>query len=193
MLTYVFWHQRDGKVAEEEYRAKLKVFHQILQQQKPQGFFFSTVLRMARLPWMAEGREIYEDWYFVKNSAALDPLDDAAVTGICQEPHHQIAQLAENGTGGLYRLKDGTVNRAQLAAIRYATWFNKPTGMSYQRLYELLHQSQVEQQGMLWQRQMTMGPALEFCLHSSQKSILVEEIEHVQVEAQSIFVPGRRL
>ena len=99
--------------------------------------------------------------------------------------------MAGNGTGGLYRLKGGTIDLAQVAEIRFATWFSKPTGMSYDRLYELLHESRVEQQGIVWQRQMTMGPALEFCLHSSQKSLLVEEIKSVQVEAQLLFMPGR--
>ena len=187
MLSYVFWHQRDSKVAEEEYQTKLRAFHQILQKQKPPGFFFSLVLQTVRLPWMPEQRETYEDWYIIENSVALDPLDQAAVTGICQEPHYQIARLAANGTGGLYRLKAGSVDVAQLATIRYATWFRKPSGMSYQKLYELLRQSQIEQQGLLWQRQMTMGPALEFCLHSSQKCVLVAEIEYVQVEVCPIF------
>jgi hypothetical protein len=148
------------------------------------------VLEMARLPWMTEGSEAYEDWYFVENSAALDPLDNAAVTGICREPHHQVARLASNGTGGLYRLKEGTINLAQMAEIRFATWFGKPLGMSYDKLYEFLHQREYDQQGILWQRQMTMGPALEFCLHSSQKSLLAEEMQGVQVEAQPIFTPG---
>jgi len=191
MLTYVFWHQRESKIAREEYQERLVAFHRILRERQPQGFLFSMVLEMAQLPWMEEGREVYEDWYIVENSAALDPLDEAAVTGICREPHHQVARLAGNGTGGLYRLKGGTIDLAQVAEIRFATWFSKPTGMSYDRLYELLHESRVEQQGIVWQRQMTMGPALEFCLHSSQKSLLVEEIKSVQVEAQLLFMPGR--
>ena len=83
------------------------------------------------------------------------------------------------------------ISLAQLAEIRSATWFSKPTGMSYDRLYELLHENRVEQQGIVWQRQMTMGPALEFCLHSSQKSLLVEEIKSVQVEVQLLFISGR--
>ncbi len=187
MLAYVFWHQRDGRVAREEYQERLVVFHSILQTRQPQGFLFSMVLEMPQLPWMGEGREAYEDWYIVENSAALDPLDEAAVTGICREPHQQVARLADNGTGGLYRLKDGSADPVRLAALRFATWFGKPAGMSYDSLYELLRGSTGEQQGTLWQRQMTMGPALEFCLHSSQECHLAQEIQHVQVEARRIF------
>lgn len=191
MLAYVFWHQRASKIAREEYQERLVAFHQILQVRQPQGFVCSMVLEMAQLPWMTEESEAYEDWYLVENSAALDVLDEAAVTGICREPHHQVARLANNGTGGLYRWKEGTFDLAHMARIRSATWFSKPVGMSYDKFYELLHQHQSEQQDILWQRQMTMGPALEFCVHSSQKSLLPEEIQKVEVAAQPVFTPGR--
>ncbi len=191
MLAYVFWHQRNKTAVREEYQARLKEFHQILQEQKPQGCFFSLVLEMARLPWMPEGSEVYEDWYVLENSAALDLLDEAAVTGACREPHNRIAQLAGNGTGGLYRLKSGEIDATQLAGIRSVAWFNKPTGMSYDNLHVLLHRSQIEHRGSLWQRQMTMGPALEFCLHSFQKNANMEGIESTQVEAWPIFIPGQ--
>lgn len=191
MLTYVFWHQRAGSVAREEYQAKLVAFHQILQERQPQGFAGSLVLEMASLPWMTEESEVYEDWYFVENSAALDPLDHAAVTGICREPHQQIARLASHGTGGLYRLKSEPLDLARLAELRHATWFSKPLGMSYDKLYSLLEHREKAQQDILWQRQMTMGPALEFCLHSSQQSRLAEEIACAQVEVRPLFVPGR--
>lgn len=175
----------------EEYQESLLAFQRVLQERQPQGFVALMVLEMARLPWMAEGSEVYEDWYIVENSAALDPLDEAAVTGICQEPHHRVARLAGNGTGGLYRLKQGTIDLGQLAATRSDSWFSKPAGMSYDRLYALLRQSHIDPQDILWQRQMTMGPALEFCLHSAQKHPLAPEIEAVQVDAQPIFVPGQ--
>ncbi|HEY3993237.1 MAG TPA: hypothetical protein VGM01_10200 [Ktedonobacteraceae bacterium] len=191
MLAYVFWHQRMSTVAKEEYQERLVAFHRILQERQSQGFVGSIVLEIAQLPWINEGSEVYEDWYIVENSAALDPLDEAAVTGICREPHNQVARLAGNGTGGLYRLKGGTSDFSRLAEVRFATWFNKPDGMSYNQLYELLHQRPNEQQDILWQRQMTMGPALEFCLHDTQKSVLKEEIKVVQREAHPIFVPAR--
>lgn len=191
MLAYVFWHQRGNEAAREPYQERLVAFHQILQERQPQGFVCSMVLEMAQLPWMSEGSEVYEDWYLVENSAALDLLDEAAVTGICREPHHQVARLANHGTGGLYRWKEGTFDPAHLAGLRSATWFSKPDGMSYNMFYALFHQRQSEQQGILWQRQMTMGPALEFCWHGSQKSLWAEEMRGVQVEAQPIFTPGR--
>ncbi|GCE21524.1 hypothetical protein [Dictyobacter kobayashii] len=147
MLAYVFWHQRAKQTDQTEYQQKLVAFHQILQQRHPQGFLFSMVLEFEQLPWMGVGLEAYEDWYVVENSAALDPLDEAAVSGICRDPHNQVARLAGNGTGGLYRFKQGSFDHSQLSQIRSTTWFNKPTGMSYERLYEILRQQNIEQQG----------------------------------------------
>ena len=189
MLAYVFWHQRVSTIASEEYQEKLVAFHQILQKRQPQGFVCSMVLEMTHLPWMLEGSEVYEDWYLVENSAALDPLDEAAVTGICREPHNDVARLANNGTGGLYRLKDEAIDLAHLSEIRFATWFGKPSGMRYENLHTLLSQSRDTQPAILWQRQMTMGPAPEFCLHSAQQYRLPAEIQGIQVEARPIFVP----
>lgn len=191
MLTYVFWHQRAGSVAREEYQAKLVAFHQILQERQPQGFVGSLVLEMASLPWMTEESEVYEDWYFVENSAALDPLDQAAVSGICREPHQQIARLAGQGTGGLYRLKSASLDLTRLVELRHATWFSKPSGMSYDKLYSLLEHREEAPQDILWQRQMTMGPALEFCIHSSQPGRLAAEIARTQVQIRPLFVPAR--
>ncbi len=191
MLAYVFWHQRASSVVREEYQEKLIAFHQTLRERKPQGFVCSMVLEIAQLPWMTKESEIYEDWYLVENSAALDPLDEAAVTGICQEPHHRVARLANNGTGGLYRWKEKTFDPVRLAGLCSATWFNKPAGMSYEKLYELLRERREVPQDVLWQRQMTLGPAREFCWQSSQGSLLPEEIEGRQVEVRSIFTSDR--
>ncbi|GCE15255.1 hypothetical protein [Tengunoibacter tsumagoiensis] len=191
MLAYVFWHQRAMNGAREDYQEKLLAFHEILQERQSQGFIGSIVLEMAQVPWMPEGSEVYEDWYLVENSSALDPLDEAAVTGICREPHNAVARLAEYGTGGLYRLKDDAIDLTQVAKIRSATWFNKPAGVSYAHLYEQVHQHREVQEDVLWQRQMTMGPALEFCLHHTQEDLLSKQIQAVHVEVHPIFVPGR--
>lgn len=190
MLAYVFWHQRESTSVKEAYQEKLIAFHQRLQERQPQGFICSMVLEMAHLPWMTEGKEAYEDWYILENSAALDRLDEAAVTGMCREPHQQVASLASNGTGGLYRWKEGAVDLVYKAEMRFATWFSKPAGMKYDTLYELFRQSQGKHQGMVWQRQMTMGPALEFCWQSSQKGLLGEGMKEVQVEVYPIFTPS---
>ncbi len=192
MLAYVFWHQRASRITREHYQEKLLAFHRSLHERHPQGFVGSVVLEIARLPWMTAGREeVYEDWYLIEHSAALDPLDEAAVSGSCYEPHQQIAHLASHGTGGLYRLKEGAIDLSQVAGPRLITWFGKPAGMSYETLSEYFHQKRGEPQGLVWQRQMTLGPALEFCWQSSQHSGWAEAIGGVEVEAHPTYIPGR--
>jgi hypothetical protein len=165
MLAYIFWHWPVAQVEPATYQELLGDFHRTLDGNRPVGFRYSRVLLSRRAPWAErDAAATYEDWYIVENSAALDILDQAAVSGPCLPPHNQVARLADGGTGGLYRLRSGD---ADMPEIRCAYWFNKPAGMSYPALYELI-QPLVEREGIaLWQRQMTLGPATEFCLHSA--------------------------
>ncbi len=97
------------------------------------------------------------------DSAAMDPLNDAAVSGVCEEPHNRVAREAADGTGGLYRLRAGD---ASLSEARFACWLSKPNGVSYKDFYSAM-QPLTSQYGVaLWGRQMTLGPTTEFCIHS---------------------------
>jgi hypothetical protein len=184
MLAYVFWHWQYPHIEQSDYEERLINFHKTLQIQKPEGFQSSIVLRASNLPWTGGDSEAYEDWYLVENSAGLDPLDQAAVSGFRREPHDQVAQWAAGGTGGLYRLRAG---EPDLATIQSAFWFAKPAGMSYEGLYALLEHSIGQTPGMLWQRQMTLGPALEFCWHTSQGAALPPELHALQVPLTVIW------
>jgi hypothetical protein len=162
-------------------------FHEALRTQRPRGFQFSVVLKAERAPWVGRDGEVYEEWYVVENSAALDVLNEAAVSGACKEPHDQVAKDAAGGAGGLYRLRAG---EAGLAKTRVALWFAKPAGMSYETLYEML-QAEVERasgSGSVWQRQMVLGPAPEFCWHSAQDYRLPEGFECLDIPMKQIWV-----
>src|SRR5712692_4674821 len=109
MLAYVFWHWRYPRVDQAAYWQFLADFHSALNAHKPPGFQYSAVFQLDHAPWIAEsgGVEVCEDWYVLDNSAALDVLNEAAVSGPCREPHNRVAQCAAGGTGGLYRLRAG--------------------------------------------------------------------------------------
>jgi hypothetical protein len=64
----------------------------------------------------------------------------------------------------VYGLKLGTVLRRP----QYAHWFAKPEGMSYRELFDQLAPLVGRVQGALWMRQMVLGPAREFCLHTAE-------------------------
>jgi len=166
MLAYVFWHWPAAGTDAGSYVAALGEFHRSLAASPPPGFHRSIVFRVAGYRWLAAEAGAFEDWYLLENSAVLDILNEAAVSGARKEPHDRAARAAAGGTAGLYRLHLG---EAAVAAADYACRFSKPSGMSYQELHDMLGPlASVPAMG-LWQRQMTLGPGPEFCLLSPQR------------------------
>ena len=163
MLAYVFWHWPQPQIETGSYVDHMVEFHRTLAANKPDGFQESVVFRIRNANWLKTDGEAYEEWYLLDDSAAMDRLNDAAVSGVCEEPHNRVAREAADGTGGLYRLRAGAEDLAQ---ARYAVWLSKPSGVSYKDFYAGL-ESITSQPGVaLWGRQMTLGPTTEFCIHS---------------------------
>lgn len=163
MLAYVFWHWPQQAIERGSYEDHLVQFHRTLAANKPNGFQQSVVFRISNADWLNTDGEAYEDWYLLDDSAAMDRLNEAAVSGACEEPHNRVAREAADGTGGLYRLRAGAED---LAEARFALWLSKPNGTSYKDFYASL-ESLTSQPGIaLWGRQMTLGPTTEFCIHS---------------------------
>src|SRR5579884_4435537 len=112
MLGYVFWHHPFGHVAAEDYQQRAAAFHRALAQAAPPGFVRSAVFRVeGAVTWLA-GTPAYADWYLVESFAALEPLNTAAVSGICQEPHTRVAQAMAAGTGSIFELRTGAPDLA---------------------------------------------------------------------------------
>ncbi|MGH7702725.1 MAG: hypothetical protein ACREMO_06500 [Gemmatimonadales bacterium] len=174
MLAYVFWHWRRAPVARERYEALQRAFHAALRAAPPPGFLGSRSAAIAGTPWAAASGEAYEDWYLVEGSAALDPLNEAAVTATRQLAHDAAAAAAEGGTAGLYRLRLGGGENQGHGVLQAAAWLGKPAGWSYAEFHAALEPLVRETGGVLWGRQMTLGPAPEFCLQTSRAVRLPE-------------------
>ncbi|MBE3560985.1 MAG: hypothetical protein IMW89_17445 [Ktedonobacteraceae bacterium] len=185
MLAYIFWHWPAQQTDITIYQQRLLDFHRVLAAHRSVGFEYSRVLAMQQAPWLERSAITYEDWYIVENSAALDPLDERAVSGPCLEPHNQIARLTENGTGGLYRLRSGAVRPP---VVRFAYRFAKPAGMAYTTLYDLLQPFAQQDNGALWQRQLTLGPAPEFCLHGAAEIELPPVLQALEVPVTQLWL-----
>jgi hypothetical protein len=183
MLAYVFWHWRRAELSAADYEALQRRFHGALEAAPPIGFLGSRSLAIDGAPWAAGGGEAYEDWYLVADSAGLDPLNDAAVSASRQGPHAAAAAAAAGGTAGLYRLRLGEVSRPQHAAI----WFSKPAGMSYGDLFAALESLVRTERAALWGRQMTLGPALEFCLHTPRPVGLPAPLDGIAVARRVVW------
>jgi hypothetical protein len=163
MLAYVFWHWPQASVERETYLSYLEAFHRTLAANRPPGFRHSAVFGIEDANWLETSGPVYEEWYLLDNSAAMDPLNDAAVSGACEEPHNLVARNAAGGTGGLYRLRSG---EEVLHEARYAVWLSKPDGVSYRNFFDALAPLTAQPRVALWGRQMTLGSTAEFCLHS---------------------------
>lgn len=168
MLAYVFWHWPQPAVDIQAYTSKLAAFHEILNANKPEGFHHSTVFLIDKAPWLGTQGSAFEDWYLLDDSAALDRLNLAAVTGKCEQPHHLVAKDAADGTAGLYRLRIGS---SDLSNKRNAVWFSKPADLSYKDFSDRI-ESECSEETSLWQRQMTLGPTTEFCLLNEKDVVL---------------------
>lgn len=180
MLAYVFWHWPRFDVNLSNYQTNLRNFHRTLGANAPPGFHHSTVFSIKGADWLDTTGPLFEEWYLLNNSAAMDLLNDAAVTGACEKPHNEVARDAAGGTAGLYRLRRGN---ADLSRKRAAVWFSKPDGMSYKDFFARIDEEKLSGVA-LWQRQMTLGPTREFCLLSeSQEAISYVRGQQVSLAA----------
>lgn len=183
MLAYVFWHWPRPGIPRDEYERRQRSFHASLARSGAPGFLRSTSAGLAGAPWANGGADAYEDWYLVDGSAALDPLNDAAVSAARERPHAEAAAVAAGGTAGLYRLRLGDA----LARPAHATWFAKPADRGYAQLFEELRPV-VEGGGMaLWCRQMVLGPSPEFCLHGDAPAALPDAWEALRIPLRHVW------
>jgi hypothetical protein len=184
MLAYVFWHWTDtADIA--DYEKRLAGFHRALVGALPAGFRRSSSARVKGAPWIPR-LEGYEDFYLVEDFAALGILNDAAVEGSRKEPHDRAAAVAAGGAGGLYRLIAGD---PALIASTYAYWFGKPAGMTYAELTVLLAPVTAAPGVALWQRQMVLGPAPEYCLESPRPQDLPGRLAAAASRASDFRLP----
>ncbi len=153
MLAYVFWHWPAAAVDPARYAEALAAFHRSLAAAAPPGMRGSRVFEIEGAPWVPAGRA-YEDWYLVDDFAALGALNDAAVSGARREPHDGAARLTGGGQGGVYRL----LTSLREPALPRTTWCAKPAAEPYPAYLARLPDGEV------WQRQLVLGPAPEFCV-----------------------------
>ena len=163
MLAYVFSHRPASGADAQAYEDALRRFHTELAGGRPAGFVGSTTYRFA---------DGYSDWYLVESSAALDVLNEAAVSGARAASHDTAARMAAWGSGKLLSLAQG---EADLDALHEAA-FAKPAGMAYGDLYAMTEPFTGRAGVALWRRMMVLGPPPEFCLVSREPVQLPAEL-----------------
>jgi hypothetical protein len=163
VLAYVFTHRPAANTDLEGYEDVLRRFHEELAGKRPRGFVRSLTYRLD---------SAYSDWYLLEDSAALDPLNEAAVTGGRAAAHEAAARMAADGIGKLMTLAAGSPD----AEAPTETRFVKPSGMAYGDLYSTLERWTREPGTSLWRRMMVLGPPPEFCLLSPKEVALPAEM-----------------
>jgi hypothetical protein len=151
VLAYVFSHRPAPGVGIASYEEVLREFHDRLAAGPPRGFLSSMTYRVG---------DGYSDWYLLEDSAALDALNEAAVSGSRATPHHAAARMAVDGVGRLLSLTAGEHDPDAVVEIRFA----KPAGVTYTDLYASLGAVTSAKGTGLWRRMMVLGPPPEFCV-----------------------------
>ena len=164
MLAYVFSHGPAGGADVVAYEDSLRRFHAELASASLSGFIESATFAVAGG---------YSDWYLLENSAALDALNAAAVSGARAPAHDSAARLAAHGAGKLLSLASGSPSMAQGVEVR----FGKPAGMPYAVFYARLTPWVSVPGVSLWRRMMVLGPPPEFCLISPSEVQLPAEMQ----------------
>ena len=134
-----------------DYETALKRFHASLAGSPSVGFLGSSTFRTG---------DRYSDWYLVESSAALDFLNEAAVSGARTHAHEAAARMAVDFAGKLYGLSAGE----PLSGPGFEIRFSKPAGIGYADLYERMKKYTIGPGASLWRRMMVLGPPPEFCL-----------------------------
>ena len=163
MLAYILWHWPFDDVSSLAYEATLAKFHQSLLASAVPGFQESIVFRATGTTWAPPGARVYEDWYLLEGSGAMDPLNEAAVSQVSKLSHDNTALAAAGAAGGLYQLKLG---RPKLDTCRFVSWITKPRGTGYEEFYRMVEPWTARPDASLWRRQMVLGPTPEFALVS---------------------------
>jgi hypothetical protein len=183
MLAYVFWHWRADSIERSEYKERVLAFQQAMHERKVEGLHTSLVWQLASVPWLGTPDEVYEEWYLLDGAASLDPLNHAAVHGLTERPHTEVAQKAAGGTAALYQLYGGEPFQARTG---YNRWFGKPAGMSYEQFFSRVMPMVERDGGCLWQRYMTLGPAPEFCWQCADAHALITEFDVLTLAVERV-------
>jgi hypothetical protein len=163
LLAYAFWHKPRPGISLRAYERRLLAFQSSLMRHPPDGLMGALSFREEASPWSKRRSTTYEDWYLLRDFQSLGALNDGAVAKPNRRPHDEIARDASSGAGGLYRMRRGDL---RIQDALFATWINKPPRTPYQTFLQRVAELAGESKTDLWQRQMALGPAPEFCVHS---------------------------
>ncbi|MDP9074013.1 MAG: hypothetical protein M3N98_07540 [Actinomycetota bacterium] len=181
MLAYVFWHWPAENC--DGYEAAVTRFHSAMATEPFSPVAISGTWALSGVPWAPSGVGCYADWYLVQGFADLEALNQVAVSGGVRPSHDQVASRSGGGAGGLYRVRSG---RPGLGG-GWEAWFAKPVGWTYEDVDTAVAAAGPAAGGVLWQRQLVLGPGPEFCLVTPSARSLPAELASVTVRRRPVW------
>jgi hypothetical protein len=183
IFAYLFWHEREKGVKDEEYEELLLNFHKRLNLNKMKGYFGSMVSKIDHPPWLESDEGIYEDLYLVNGLATLEQLNYYAVSRDMKEVHDMIASKVKKSKGAIIELKSGN-------PISYknelAYWFSKPKGLKYEDLYKYIEINEGSEG--IWRRILGLSVCPEFCITSRRGLKQSEKLDVVLLKRKVIYL-----
>jgi len=162
MLAYVFWHCPADGTARESYERDQDRLQRSLAARPPEGLRGSACFRAGAVDWLPGDGDGYEDWYLLDDWAAIGVLRQGVVAIGHHSAHAAAARHAGAGTGGVYRLSEGTV---RLADVRLAVWVSTTREHPEDAVASLLLGDGLDRERSgLWRRELALGPAPEYCV-----------------------------
>ena len=186
MLAVVFWNSRRTSNEANSYESSLSEFHQALNANKPEGFRFSATYRVAEIPWFTPKNEIYEDWYVLKNFAALDCLDYAVMHTDSKDAHRYLMMNTAMASGAIYALTKGA---ARLDGLPEANWLLKPRKVTVDNFIESTKAQLTDGKCSLWTRALGLGPT-QHCLLSSSPVDLPKSHRAFSTQRELLWGPS---
>jgi len=159
MLAYLFWHAASNASATAEYEKKILRFGEALTDAKVPGVLSCASYAIGRTSWLGEPG--YEDWAWLEGSWALEGLNERAVSGAMEQPHHAVSQSTKHGGfGALYYLVDG---KHAIPGHSKILWLSRPRGIVWRDVMPGIVKS-ASAEVTVWRRLMVLGPATEFAV-----------------------------
>lgn len=165
--AYVVFHAPAEGIAPASYETEITALHRSLAAEPPEGFLASAAYRVARAPWRPApfGAVVYEDWYVVRDLAALGALELGAVRDPHRSPHDALARSSGPSVAALYNLRVGEV---ELGTPRFESWSEKPRGVLASDHLRNVYGT-AEGPEAVWQRTLGLGPSPEFCRRTAAR------------------------
>jgi len=159
MLAYLFWHAASNTSATDEYEKKILRFGEALAKAKIPGVLGCASYAIGRTTWLGEPG--YEAWVWLEGSWALEGLNERAVSGAMDQPHHAVSQTTKHGgSGALYYLVDG---KHAIPGHSKILWLSRPRGIVWRDVMPGIVKS-ASAEVTVWRRLMVLGPATEFAV-----------------------------